>query len=44
MAIKELKEIGWLEVVSHGGFPKHPNEYHLIGPHGYFIRKGMKVY
>jgi len=42
--IKDLKELGWLEVVSHGGFPKTPNKYHLIGQHGYFIRNGFKVY
>ena len=43
-AIKELKELRWLEIVSHGGFPKQPNKYHLTGPHGYFIRKGFKLY
>jgi hypothetical protein len=42
--IKELREIGWLKIEKHGGFPQIPNEYKLKGPHAYFIYKEMKVW
>ena len=43
-AIKTLKDMNWLEIVSHGGFPKIPNKYRLKGPHGFFIYRGRFVY
>jgi len=41
--IRELKKLGWIKIISHGGFPKIPNKYRLQGKHGYFIYNGFKL-